>query len=66
MNRLGKRIEQLENVLNPSPRRIFRVIQKIDETLEQALERDGINDLENILLIVRKIVKHKPLMENAI
>ncbi len=64
MNRLGKRIEQLEKVLNPNPRRIVRVIQKIGETLDQALERDGINDLENTLLIVRKIVEHKPLMEN--
>jgi len=64
MNRLGKRIEQLENVLNPNPIRVVRVIQKIGETLDQALERDGINDLENTLLIVRKIVEHKPLMEN--
>ncbi len=64
MNRLGKRIEQLENVLNPNPIRVVRVIQKIGETLDQALERDGINDLENTLLIVRKIVEQKLLMVN--
>ena len=65
MNKISKRIEQLENVLNPNPRRIVRVIQDIGETLEQALERDGINDLENTLLIVRKIIEYKPLMESA-
>jgi len=64
MNRLGKRIEQLENVLNPNPRRIVRVIQNIGETLEQALDREGIKDLETTFLIVRKIIEHKPLMEN--
>ena len=64
MNRLGKRIEQLENLMNPNPKRIVRVIQNIGETLEQALERDGIKDLETTFLIVRKIIEHKPLMEN--
>ncbi len=66
MNRLGKRIEQLENVLNPNPRQIVRVIQEIGETLEQALDREEIKELETTFLIVRKIIEHKPLMENVI
>ena len=65
MNKLIKRLEKLESIMNPDPRRIVRVIQKIGETLEQALERDGIKELKNTLLIVRKIIEHKPLMENA-
>jgi len=66
MNRITKRIEKLESIINPKPRRVIRVIQNIGETLEQALEREGIKDLENTFLIVRKIIEHKPLMENAI
>ncbi len=61
MDKLSKRIEQLENIMNPNPRRIVRVIQKIGETEDQALERAGVKDLENTLLIVRIIVEHKPL-----
>lgn len=66
MNRLSKRIEELENTMNPNPRRMVRVIQNIGDTLEQALEREGIKELENTFLIVRKIIEHKPLMKNAI
>jgi len=61
MNKLNKRLEKLENIMNPDPRRIVRVIHKIGETEDQALERAGVKDLENTLLIVRKIVEHKPL-----
>ena len=61
MNKLSKRLEKLENIMNPDPRRIVRVIHKIGETEDQALERAGVKDLENTLLIVRKIVEHKPL-----
>ena len=64
MNKLSKRLEKLENIMNPNPRRIVRVIQNIGETLEQALDREGIKDLETTFLIVRKIIEHKPLMEN--
>ncbi len=64
MNRLGKRIEKLESIINPKPRRIVRVIQEIGETQGQALEREGITDLENTFLIVHKIIEPKPLMEN--
>ncbi len=56
MNKLSKRLEKLENIMNPDPRRIVRVIQNIGEPLEQALEREGIKDLENSFLIVQKIV----------
>jgi len=66
MNKLSKRLEKLENIINPDPRRIVRVIQNIGETLEQALERDGIKDLENTFLMVRKIIEHKPLMEKSL
>jgi len=64
MNKLSKRLGKLENTMNPKPKRIVRVIQEIGETQEQALEREGIKDLETTLLIVRKIIEHKPLMEN--
>jgi len=65
MNKLGRRLEKLENKINPpAPMKRISVIQKIGETLEQALERDGIKDLENTFLIVNKIVEHKALMEN--
>ena len=65
MSNLNKRIEKLENIINPKPRRIFRIIQEIGETQEQALEREGITDLENTFLIVHKIIEPKPLMESA-
>ena len=64
MNRITKRIEKLESIINPKPRRIVRIIQNIGETKEQALEREGITDLENTFLIVHKIIEPKPLMEN--
>ena len=61
MSKLSKRLEKLESIMNPNPKRIVRVIQEIGEMQEQALERAGIKDLENTLLIVRIIVEHKPL-----
>jgi len=64
MNRITKRIEKLESIINPKPRRIVWVIQEMGETQEQALEREGITDLENTFLIVHKIIEPKPLMEN--
>jgi len=66
MNKLSKRLEKLENIMNPDPRRVVRVIQKICETEDQALERAGVKDLENTFVILRKIIEPKPLMENVI
>ena len=66
MNKLTKRIEKLENILTTEPMRIVRIIQNIGETEEQALEKEGITDLENIFLIIRKIIDHKPRAEDEI
>ena len=61
MSKLSKRLEKLESIMNPNLKRVVRVIQKIGETEDQALERAGVKDLENTVLIVRIIVEHKPL-----
>ncbi len=59
MNKLSKRLEKLESIMNPNPKRVVRVIQEVGETEAQALERVGLSseDLDVTFVILRKIIE---------
>lgn len=58
MNRLSNRLLKLESVINPKRLKVVRVIQAVGETEGQVLKSEGIKDLENTYLIVRKIIEN--------
>lgn len=62
MSKLSKRLEKLENILNPpKPKKWVIVIQKVGETREQALSKAGVMDTDKVFLveIVGKINKEQ-------
>lgn len=65
MNKNGRRLEKLENIINPpQPKKYVQVIQEVGETQEQAFLRAGIMEEDHVCLI--QLVPAIPIIRKII